>query len=105
MQTMYYTTRSFIRHEGNVVDLAEYRRKLAACSGCDAAPRTRDEDDFWAAYEDAAFARAREEDLAEEWEEAPAPRRREAFSLSRLPDLCATLAVVVMAVTVIVRFL
>ena len=28
MQTMYYTTRNFIRHESNVVDLGEYRRRL-----------------------------------------------------------------------------
>ena len=29
MQTIYYTTASFIRHTGNVVDLEDYRRKLA----------------------------------------------------------------------------
>lgn len=29
MQTMYYTTRNFIRHTDNVVDLAEYRRRLS----------------------------------------------------------------------------
>ena len=29
MQTVYFTTSNFIRHEGNVVDLTEYRRKLA----------------------------------------------------------------------------
>lgn len=29
MQTMYYTTRNFIRHTDNVVDLTEYRRRLA----------------------------------------------------------------------------
>ena len=28
MQTMYYTTRNFIRHTDNVVDLTEYRRRL-----------------------------------------------------------------------------
>ena len=38
MQTMYYTTNHFVRHTGNVVDLSEYRRKLAlvqeaCCSG------------------------------------------------------------------------
>ena len=30
MQTVYYTTSNFIRHSGNVVDLGEYRRKLAS---------------------------------------------------------------------------
>ena len=28
MQTIYYTTRNFVRSQGNVVDLGEYRRKL-----------------------------------------------------------------------------
>ncbi len=28
MQTIYYTTSSFIRHTGNVIDLAEYRRYM-----------------------------------------------------------------------------
>lgn len=29
METIYFTTSNFIRHEGNVVDFTEYRRKLA----------------------------------------------------------------------------
>jgi len=29
MQTLYYTTSNFIRHTDNLVDLSEYRRKLA----------------------------------------------------------------------------
>ncbi len=33
MQTVYFTTTHFIRHQGNVVDLAEYRRKLAEVQG------------------------------------------------------------------------
>ena len=33
MQTIYFTTSNFIRHEGNVVDLTEYRRKLALAQG------------------------------------------------------------------------
>ena len=33
MQTVYYTTSNFIRHTGNVVDLAEYRRRLARAEG------------------------------------------------------------------------
>lgn len=34
MQTVYYTTSNFIRHTGNVVDLAEYRRRLTRAEGC-----------------------------------------------------------------------
>lgn len=35
MQTIYFTTSNFIRHEGNLVDLTEYRRKLALAQGQD----------------------------------------------------------------------
>lgn len=30
METVYFTTRSFIRHEDNVIDFEEYKEKLAA---------------------------------------------------------------------------
>ena len=33
MQTIYYRTEHFIRHQGNLVDLAAYRQKLSAVSG------------------------------------------------------------------------
>lgn len=33
MQTVYYSTGNYIRHSGNVVDLTEYRRKLAQVDG------------------------------------------------------------------------
>lgn len=33
MQTVYFTTSNFIRHTGNIVDLTEYRRKLALAQG------------------------------------------------------------------------
>lgn len=36
METIYFTTSNFIRHKGNVVDLTEYRRKLAQAT----APKT-----------------------------------------------------------------
>ena len=39
MQTIYYTTASFIRHTGNVVDLEDYRRKLALTQEGSLAPR------------------------------------------------------------------
>lgn len=38
MQTIYYKTEHFIRHQGNLVDLAAYRQKLSAVSGGDLAP-------------------------------------------------------------------
>lgn len=33
MQTVYFTTTNYIRHDGNMVDLTEYRRKLAIAQG------------------------------------------------------------------------
>ena len=39
MQTLYYTTKSFIRHQDNVVDLTEYRRRLAQAVQAQAEPR------------------------------------------------------------------
>lgn len=42
MQTIYYETEHFIRHQGNLVDLAAYRRKLSAVSGGDLAPVLED---------------------------------------------------------------
>lgn len=41
MQTMYYTTNHDIRHTGNVVDLNEYRRKLAAAGKSALCPELR----------------------------------------------------------------
>ena len=41
MQTVYFTTSNFIRHEGNMVDLTEYRRKLALAQG-QAEPETEE---------------------------------------------------------------
>lgn len=38
MQTIYYTTSNFIRHTDNVVDFAEYRRKLALAEEGSLAP-------------------------------------------------------------------
>lgn len=33
MKAVYFTTEHFIRHEGNVIDLEEYRRRLARVEG------------------------------------------------------------------------
>ena len=39
MQTVYYQTSNFIRHTGNVVDLNEYRRKMALAQEGSLAPQ------------------------------------------------------------------
>lgn len=38
MQTVYYATSNYIRHEGNLVDLSEFRRKLSLTQGGSLAP-------------------------------------------------------------------
>lgn len=44
MQTLYYTTGNFIRHTDNIVDLSEYRRKLAAAEQVRMAWQEQDEE-------------------------------------------------------------
>lgn len=88
MQTMYYTTTNFIRHTGNLVDLDEFRRKLALAQ----------QSQRPAVLPEAAPAPVRTAP------EAPRPRRsarrdRRAWTL----DACASLGVIVMTLTFALR--
>ena len=81
MQTIYFTTSNFIRHEGNLVDLTEYRRKLAQAQG------------------------------QPEPEEAPRPvrartvHRRRGFLPGIMLDCAASVALIVTALTFAVKIL
>ena len=80
MQTLYYTTNNFVRHTGNVVDLSEYRRKLAQVQQV--------QEDWQPEEEPAAVsvsARVRRSDRC----------RRQALML----DACASMGIVVMTLT------
>ena len=44
MQTIYATTTHFIRHQGNMVDLGEFRRKQALARAGSLAPRLEPEE-------------------------------------------------------------
>jgi len=84
MQTMYYTTNNFVRHTGNVVDLSEYRRKLAAA-------QSRQMD--W-----------QEQEVEEEAEPAvvalrPRRSRERREQRSLLLDMWASMGVLVMTIT------
>lgn len=84
MQTVYFTTSNFIRHEGNLVDLTEYRRKLALAQG-QAEP---------AVVEEAA----------------PAPRartnhRRKGFLSHMALDYAASVALIITALSFAVKIL
>ncbi len=82
MQTTYYTTGNFIRHAGNVVDLNEYRRRLAQVDETPALP---------------------EEPMCAQ-SSVQRPRRKRRLCLSGLFDACASLAIIGMTVTVVVQF-
>ena len=82
MQTLYYTTGSVIRRRDNVVDLAQYRRRLARAAG------EREEAQGPCALPDAPVPRR--------------PRRSRAggkSSLALFLDACASMGVVVMTLT------
>lgn len=90
MQVMYYKTKNFIRHEGNVIDLVQYRQKLAAVSGGDCvAPTQRTQE------EPAPVLRVLPSTSA------PARKGR---SLVDQMELCATLGVITMTLVAVVQF-
>ena len=94
MQTIYYSTPNFIQHNSNIVDLNEYRRKLAVAEEGSLAPQPEAEyayDFPW------AEAEVRQQPVLRE---VPRPsrrarRERRAWVL----DACASLGVVVMTLT------
>ena len=95
MQTIYYTTTNFIRHTDNVVDLNEYRRKLALAQEGSLAPQP---EVYWEQEEESA-------------PEAPVLRvvkprasRRRARRAVML-ETCASLSVVVMTLTFTLKVL
>lgn len=100
MQTIYYTTRSFIRHQGNLVDLAAYRQKLAAVSGGD-----------WVEREEAELTEAEPAPVLtlvpqlSQGERNARRRRRSVRRAGICLDLAASLAVVVLTLSAAAAFL
>ena len=94
MQTIYYTTTNFIRHTDNVVDLSEYRRKMALAQEGSLAPQP---DLYW-----------EEEESAPEAPELRVvrPRRSRARAdRAMMLEACASLSVVVMTLTFAVKMM
>ena len=94
MQTIYYSTANFIQRTDNIVDLGEYRRKLALTQEGSLAPRPAEEGPF----------------PGEEWEppvlvELRPRRRRQAHRRALALDLCASLGVLAMTLTFTLRVL
>ena len=84
MQTIYFTTSNFIRHEGNLVDLTEYRRKLAQVQ---------------------AQPEPEEEEAPVRPVHARTPHRRRGFSPTMMLDCAASVALIVTALTFVVKIL
>jgi len=94
MQTIYYSTPNFIQHKDNIVDLAEYRRRLELAEEGSLAPQPEEYTyDFpWGERE------------AEEQERFDSCRPRSSRSARRehrawMLDACASLGVVIMTLT------
>lgn len=91
MQTIYFETTHFIQHTGNLVDLTEYRQKLALARG--------EEPEIPACVR------------MDEAEAAPAPparrrsRRHGRGSAALAADWAASAAIVVMTVAMLVKIL
>ena len=98
MQTIYYTTPNFIHHTGNVVDLNEYRRKLALTQEGSLAPQPREEVYFSDGYEE-------EDREVPRLREVRPHRARKARRSLLLLDACASLCVVVMTITITLQVL
>ena len=86
MQTSYFSTTHFIRHEGNLVDLAEFRRKLALSQSGSLAPKLQ------AVCTPAVEEKASLTLLPPSHRYAPKRRERAAWIL----DACASLAIIIM---------
>lgn len=84
MQTVYYSTSNYIRHTGNLVDLTEYRRRLG---------RTAVPEMPAAVPEPPQFAQKSRRN------------RRSRFTSALLLDCCASAAILVMTVTVVIQVL
>ena len=105
MQTIYYETSNFIRHEGNLVDLAAYRQKLAAVSGGNWSPAPEGSSAFEAEappHTGTVLRLVPEESPAQRRARRTGRRlRRAALAL----DFCASAAIVVLTVSAVIGFL
>lgn len=104
MQTIYFETDRFIRHEGTVVDLAAYRQKLSAVSGGNWSPQFDEE---------LTPERVGEEPprltilpaQAERTQPLRPRRKRRTDRLALVLDLCASLAIIALTACAVLSFL
>lgn len=104
MQTIYYQTSNFIRHQGNVVDMGTYRQRLDAVSGghwvTEAVPadvewESRPAAELYVLEQACAAAPA-----------APPRRKNSRRALLRFwLDVCVSGAVLLLSMTAVMQFL
>ena len=94
MQTIYYTTNSFVRREGNVIDLNEYRRRMEQDNIC----KAREEEPLPCPIHE-IFPGASRMLTPEQL------RRRRRVRQAWTLDICASLGVVIMTAAFTVRVL
>ncbi|NCB63645.1 MAG: hypothetical protein EOM52_08530 [Clostridia bacterium] len=98
MQTTYYKTSNYIRHEGNVVDLSVYRNRLDAVSGGHWVPAAEPEE-AWEAPAAELYVVERPR---------PAAKRRKksrGIDLRFWLDVCVSGAVLLLTMTAVMQFL
>lgn len=101
MKTVYYTTDRFVRREGNVIDLCEYRERMQRAQ-TNLRPSAVGETGTW--EEPAVPTPVFVPHPAAQRREAPTPKRRR-FCLADLLELCASAGALVLVATVWVQFL
>ena len=101
MQTIYYKTSNYIRHQGNVVDLGDYRTRLDAVSGGHWVPEAELVEEPWEA------APAAELYVMERPRPAAPVRKKKSrrAELRFIMDICASTAVLLLTMTAVMQFL
>ncbi|MEA4933736.1 MAG: hypothetical protein VB071_09230 [Lawsonibacter sp.] len=98
MQTIYYNTNQFIRHQDNVIDLEEYRRKQMLAQEGSLAPQPQPEELYLPIEKEKSVW---EQPVLQEMR----PRRRRKSCRAVVLDVCASLGIVVMTLTFTLRVL
>ncbi|MGE4275828.1 MAG: hypothetical protein AB7E30_01475 [Lawsonibacter sp.] len=96
MQTIYYSTNHFIRHQDNVINLEEYRRRQALAQEGSLAPQPQPEE-----YDPAMEEEVREQPALRKMD----PRCRRNLRGALVLDICASLGIVLMTLTFTLRVL
>lgn len=99
MQTTYYKTSNYIRHEGNVVNLSAYRNWPDAVSGGPWTPGAEPTEAPWEASAAALYV------VAQSRPAAKRRKKRQGSDLRFWLDVCASMSVLLLTMTAVLQFL